>query len=103
MAFKKKRSDRIPSHPGEVLKNLWLDELGYSQSGFAEELVSMSPKKVAKTTMRTKLNELINGRRSMSAEFAVLISKVLKTSPKMWMSLQTNRDIWEVEEKVNAA
>jgi len=36
----------------------------------------------------------------MSAEFAVLISKVLKTNPKMWMNLQVQLDIWEAEEKV---
>ncbi len=33
----------------------------------------------------------------------MLISRVLGTSPKMWMNLQTNRDIWEAEEKVDAA
>jgi plasmid maintenance system antidote protein VapI len=37
----------------------------------------------------------------MSADFAVLISKVLKSSPKMWMNLQVQLDIWEAEE--NAA
>ncbi len=103
MVFKKKRPERIPSHPGEILKNLWLDELGYSQSEFADKLVKVTPKKIAKSTMLTKLNELVNGRRSISAEFAVLISRVLGTSPKMWMNLQTNRDIWEAEEKVDAA
>lgn len=31
-----------PSHPGEILNSLWLDELGYSQSQFAEMLVKAS-------------------------------------------------------------
>jgi addiction module HigA family antidote len=55
---------------------------------------------VKKTTMQTKLNEVISGKRSMSADFAVLISKVLKTDPRMWMNLQVQLDIWEAQEKV---
>ena len=82
---------------------MWLDELGYSQSEFADALVAASPKRIKKSTMQTKLNELINGKRAMSADFAVLIGKVLNTSPRMWMNLQTNLDIWEAEEKVGAA
>ena len=98
--YPKKRPARKPSHPGVILKDLWLDELGYSQSRFAELLVDASNGKSKESTMRTKLNEVISGKRSMSAEFAVLISKVLKTSPKMWMNLQIQLDIWEAEERV---
>lgn len=98
--YKKKRPTRKPSHPGEILKDLWLDELNYSQSTFAELLVEASKSAVKKSTMQTKLNEVISGKRAMSAEFAVLISKVLKTDPKMWMNLQVQLDIWEAEEKV---
>lgn len=98
--YKKKRPERKPSHPGEILKDLWLDELSYSQSTFAELLVEASKGSVKKSTMQTNLDEVISGKRSMSAEFAVLISKVLKTDPKMWMNLQVQLDIWEAEEKV---
>jgi len=98
--FPKKRPVRRPSHPGAILKTLWLDELGYSQSLFAELLVQASGGSVKKSTMQTKLNEVICGKRAMSADFAVLISKVLKSSPKMWMNLQIQLDIWEAEEKV---
>jgi addiction module HigA family antidote len=101
--YNKKRPERRPSHPGAILKRMWLDELGYTQSDFADLLVAASPKKVMKSTMQTKLNELVNGKRSMSADFAVLISKVLNTSPRMWMNLQTNLDIWEAEENLGAA
>jgi addiction module HigA family antidote len=101
--YTKKRPERRPTHPGAILKRMWLDELGYTQSDFADALVDASPKKVKKSTMQTKLNELINGKRAMSADFAVLIGKVLNTSPRMWMNLQTNLDIWEAEEKVDAA
>ncbi len=98
--LKKERPSRRPSHPGEILKELWLDELGYSQSAFAELLVKASNGLAKKSTMQTKLNEVISGKRAMSADFAVLTSKVLKTNPKMWMNLQVQLDIWEAEERV---
>lgn len=98
--FSKKRPSRSPSHPGEILKSLWLDEMGYSQSYFADLLVKASNGQTKKSTIQTKLNEVISGKRSMSAEFAVLISKVLKTNPRMWMNLQVQLDIWNAEDKV---
>lgn len=102
-AHHKKRPERRPTHPGAILKRMWLDELGYTQSSFADALTETSPKKIKKSTMLTKLSEIINGKRAMSADFAVLIGKILNTSPSMWMNLQTNLDIWEAEEKVGAA
>ncbi|MFZ4403275.1 MAG: HigA family addiction module antitoxin [Pseudobdellovibrionaceae bacterium] len=95
--FLKKSPSRTPSHPGEILKILWLEELGYSQSHFADLLVRATDGQSKKTTIQTKLNEVISGKRAMSAEFAVLISKVLKTNPKMWMNLQVQLDIWKAE------
>ena len=77
-----------------------LDELGYSQAAFAEKLVEATKNETKKTTMQTKLNEVISGKRAMSADFAVLISKVLKTHPKMWMNLQVQLDIWVAEMNV---
>ncbi len=98
--YPKKRSIRKPSHPGEILKKLWLDELGYTQSHFADLLVAASNGLSKKSTMQAKLNEVISGKRALSAEFAVLISKVIKSSSKMWMNLQIQLDIWEAEQKV---
>jgi addiction module HigA family antidote len=101
--YVKKRPLRRPEHPGAILKRLWLDELGYTQSSFADELVAHTCFKIKKNTMQTKLSELINGKRAMSADFAVLISHILKTSPKMWMGLQSNLDIWEAEHREKVA
>lgn len=35
----------------------------------------------------------------MSADFAVLLGQILDTSPRMWMNLQVNLDIWEAEKE----
>ena len=36
----KKRPERRPTHPGEILKRLWLDEMGYTQSSFGSSKTS---------------------------------------------------------------
>ncbi len=97
--LKRQELKRRPSHPGEVLKNIWLDELGLSQAEFAEMLAAASKAPIKTSTMQTKLNEVINGKRAISADFAVLLSQVLNTSPRMWMNMQVNLDIWEAEKK----
>lgn len=99
MKLKRQATGRRPSHPGEILKNLWLDELGISQTEFAERLSSATGGRIKVSTMQTKLSEIIHGKRAMSAEFAVLLARVLDTSPRMWMNLQMNLDIWEAEQK----
>lgn len=95
--LKRQKIERRPSHPGEILKNIWLDELNYTQAGFASLLSEATGGKVKVSTMQTKLSEIINGKRAMSADFAVLLGRVLNTSPRMWMNLQINLDIWEAE------
>ena len=95
--IKRRRPERRPSHPGEILKDLWLEKLGHTQTSFAKMLSVATNGRVKVSTMQTKLSEIINGKRAMSAEFAVLLGHVLDTSPRMWMNLQVNLDIWEAE------
>lgn len=97
MKLKRQNIERRPSHPGEILKGLWLDELSMTQLEFAEKLSNATGGKIKVSTMQTKLSEVINGKRAMSADFAVLLGRVLDTSPRMWMNLQVNLDIWEAE------
>jgi addiction module HigA family antidote len=98
--LKRQKTERRPSHPGEILKYIWLLELDYSQAEFAEMLSKATDGRVKISTMQTKLSEVINGKRAMSAEFAILLGRTLNTSPKMWMNLQINLDLWEAERNV---
>ena len=98
-SLKRKETTRRPSHPGEILKSLWLEELSLTQLELAEKLSEATKGKVKTSTMQTKISEIINVRRAMSAEFAVLLGKVLNTSPRMWMNLQVNLDIWEASRR----
>ena len=75
--------NRIPSHPGEVLLEEFLVPGKMSQVDLARKMhVSIQ-----------RINTLINAKRDMSPETAILLSGVLGTTPEFWMNLQTTRDL----------
>ena len=44
------------------------------------------------------VNELVKGKRGVSAEMAWLLAKELRTTPDFWMNLQTDWDLWHARE-----
>ena len=78
-----------PIHPGEILLEEFLNPKGITQRAFS--------KKVKWTTAR--LNELIKGKRGISAESALDLAEALGTSPEVWMSLQASYDLRMAELK----
>ena len=78
------RNHTAPVHPGEVLKDE-LEEIGQSQSALAEH-IGVLPKTI---------NEICRGKRGISAEMAVKLSKALGASPQFWLNLQNN---WELSQ-----
>lgn len=81
---------RAPVHPGEILQEEFLEPLGISQREFATQLGISSQ----------RLNEIIHGKRSMTADTAVLISQVLETEPSWWMGFQVALDVWESQQRL---
>ena len=73
---------RIPTHPGEVLKEE-LESRGISQKKFAE-LVSVP---------YTQLNEILNGKRSVSTDFALMMEAALGINPTLLINMQNRYDI----------
>jgi addiction module HigA family antidote len=72
-----------PFHPGEVLLEEFLEPMGLTQAAFAERL----------GWTKAKLNELIKGKRGVTADTALDLAKALKTSPKLWMNFQSTWDL----------
>ncbi len=72
-----------PFHPGEILLEEFLVPLGKTQAVFAEEL----------GWTKAKLNELIKGKRGVTAETALDLAEALGTSPRLWMGMQASFDI----------
>ena len=99
---KRKPLERRPSTPGVVLKELFLGE-HLSQRELSEKLFDASKEDIKLSTIKTKLSELINDKRKISAEFSYLLSEVLGTNPRMWLNLQTNVDLYDVRKKYDEA
>lgn len=75
--------NRVPTHPGEVLLEEFLRPLGISQVDFARHL----------GVPVQRVNEIVRGRRGVSAETAWLFSLALGTTPEFWLTLQANHDL----------
>ena len=76
-----------PVHPGEVL-NDELEEVGLTQSALAKH-IGVLPKTI---------NEICRGKRGISTEMAMKLSKALGGSPRFWLNLQTNWEISQIDE-----
>lgn len=77
------RQPKNPFHPGEILLEEFLVPKGVTQAAFAEEI----------GWTRARLNELIKGKRGITAEAALDLAAVLGTSAKLWMNLQATYDL----------
>ncbi len=73
-------------HPGEVLKEEFLDPMGITVYRIAKE-TGLS---------QTRIGQIIRGERGITAETALKIGKFLGTGPEFWMNLQTLYDLEEV-------
>jgi antitoxin HigA-1 len=85
--------NRKPTHPGEILLEEFLKPLGMSQVELAKKM----------NVPIQRVNTLINGKRDMTAETAILLSRVLKTSSEFWMNLQVIYDLYEAQRSMEAA
>jgi addiction module HigA family antidote len=78
-------------HPGEVLLEEFLKEYGISQNRLGRE-VGMSPRAI---------NEIVHGKRSITANSALRIAKYFGTSPEFWLNLQTSFDLEEAAKEID--
>lgn len=76
-----------PIHPGRVLQDE-LEESGMTQSALAKH-IGVLPKTI---------NEMCRGKRGISAEMAIRLSKAFGGSPRFWLSLQMNWELSQVAE-----
>jgi addiction module HigA family antidote len=76
-----------PPHPGELLKDLWLDPLGLSVTEAAERL----------DVSRKTLSEIVNGRARVSPEMAVRLELAFGKSAASWLGHQSAYDLWQIK------
>jgi len=80
-----------PPHPGEFIREVYLEPLSLSYRTVATKL------KVAPSTF----NRLIRGQSNISSEMALRLSKTLGRSPESWLILQNNYDLWQARQSIN--
>ena len=72
-----------PIHPGEHLYEDFMKPLGLSRNAVAREL-RVPPQRIS---------EIVQGRRSISADTALRLARYFGTSPQFWLNLQTRYDL----------
>lgn len=80
---------RPPTHPGEMLLKEFLEPLEVTQKQFAQHL----------GWTYTRLNEIVNGKRGITADSALSLGEALSTGPEFWLNLQRDWDLWHSIQK----
>ena len=76
-----------PPHPGEILREDVLPELGLTVTDAAEQL----------GVARVTLSRMINGRAAISADMAIRLAQWLGGSAEVWLRAQLQYDLWHAE------
>ncbi|MGH0029422.1 MAG: HigA family addiction module antitoxin [Myxococcota bacterium] len=82
------RKAHPPTHPGEVLLEEFLEPMELSQYRLAKDI----------SVPARRINEIVHGKRSITADTALRLSRYFGTSERFWMNLQTRHDL-EVEKE----
>lgn len=75
--------NRIPTHPGEILREEFLRPLDLTQVALAEHI----------GVPIQRINELVRGKRGITPETAWLLAGAFGTTPEFWINLQTAYDL----------
>jgi addiction module HigA family antidote len=85
----RKKTSRIPfPHPGETIREDYLKPLGLSVNKLALEL----------RVPATRMTEIVNGRRGITADTALRLARFFKTTAKFWLNLQASYDLAKASE-----
>lgn len=79
-----------PTSPGDVLRNRILPNSNLTQDRLAEAL----------DVSRFSVNQIVNGKRNVTAEMAMRLAQVTNTTAQFWLALQQKIDLYEAELKV---
>ncbi|HET8541882.1 MAG TPA: HigA family addiction module antitoxin [Anaeromyxobacter sp.] len=81
---------RRPTTPGEMLLEEFLEPAGITQVALAAKM----------RVPIQRVNGIISGRRAVTAETAILLSRALGTTPELWLNLQVAVDLWDAQQRM---
>ena len=79
-----------PIHPGEILLEEYLKPLGLSQYRLAKDI----------TVPARRVNEIVHGKRAITADTALRLARFFGTSDRFWLNLQTRYDLEVQKERL---
>ena len=82
---------RPPTHPGQIIKGLYLEQFSITISDLAKVL----------GISRKTLSKIVNERSSITSDMALRLSRAFNTSPELWLNLQRNYDLWHASHNSN--
>jgi addiction module antidote protein, HigA family len=89
--MKTKKRDFPPIHPGEILVTEFLEPIGISQYRLAKD-IGVTPRRI---------NEIVHGRRAISADTALRLSHFFGMEAQFWLNLQSRYDMEVAREKLH--
>lgn len=81
---------RRPTHPGEMLAEDFMPDYGLTVAALAK----------AVGVTRQSINELLRGRRALSPEMALRLSRLFGNSPEFWLNAQRAVDLWDAAQAI---
>ena len=72
-----------PTHPGEIVREEFLDPMGISVYALAKAI----------KVPRSRVNDIVRGRRSITADTALRLARYFGTTPEFWINLQARYDL----------
>ena len=75
-----------------MLREDFMPDYGLSVAGLAE----------AAAVSRQSVNELLRGRRAVSPEMALRLSRLFRNSPEFWLNAQRSVDLWDAAQAIKA-
>lgn len=87
------RMARQPTHPGEMLREDFMPDYGLTVTGLAAAI----------GVSRQSVNELLRGRRAVSPEMALRLSRLFRNSPDFWLNAQRAVDLWNATRSLGKA
>jgi len=84
-------TNRIPTHPGEMLLEEFLTPMGISQKDLADNI----------QVPYQRINEIVNGRRGITPSTALRLAKFFDMSADFWMNVQLRWDLYFAQQDEN--
>jgi antitoxin HigA-1 len=82
-----------PMHPGEVLKELYLEPMGIGATAFAKYL----------SVPRTRIDRILKGTAGISTDTAMRLARACNTTPHYWLNMQTNFDMAKAAKEIDVS